>query len=262
MKRRLKILLTNDDGYNAVGLKHLHEALCERHDVVVAAPQEEQSGIGHAFTFNKPLQFAPIPASCALPGFMIRGTPSDCVKFALSRLLPEKPDVVVSGINDGENSGISGFYSGTVAAAREGAFWRLPSFAFSLSKGHEAFFSGYAKTALDILDAVISLSGFPANAVRSGMQVYYNVNFPSCAPDKCKGRKVTRQSLAFFDDRYKRISMGHEQDGYLIFGEKAEVEETDIFDSRALINHYTTITPLSFDSTAHWALHDLTSLEQ
>jgi 5'-nucleotidase len=262
MKKRLKILLTNDDGYAAAGLKHLYEALRGHHDVVIAAPQEEQSGIGHAFTFNKPLQFAPIPESAGLPGFMIRGTPSDCVKFALSHLLSEKPDIVISGMNDGENSGVSGFYSGTVAAAREGAFWRLPSFAFSLSKGGEAFFSGYAKIAQDILDAVIASDGFSLRSAPSGMQIYYNVNFPSCAPIECKGRRVTRQSLAFFDDRYRRISVGQEQDGYIICGEKIEVEEANIFDSRALMNNFTTITPLCFDSTAHWALKDLASLEQ
>jgi 5'-nucleotidase len=262
MNKRLKILLTNDDGYASIGLQRIYEVLCARHDVVVAAPQEEQSGIGHAFTFNKPLQFTPIPESSAISGFIIRGTPSDCVKFALSYLLPEKPDVVISGMNDGENSGISGFYSGTVAAAREGAFWRLPSFAFSLSKGERPFFLEYSKAALDIIESVIANTVASRSAVQGGMQVYYNVNFPSCAPDKCKGRKVTRQSLAFFDDRYRKIRIGEGEDGFIIFGEKTDVEESELFDSRALMNDYTTITPLCFDSTAHWVLPDLSSLEQ
>jgi 5'-nucleotidase len=262
MTKRLKILLTNDDGYTSSGIKHLYQALSARHDVVVAAPEKEQSGIGHALTFSKPLHYDPIPESIGLPGFAVGGTPSDCVKFALGYLLPEKPDAVISGINDGENSGISGFYSGTVAAAREGAFWRLPSFAFSLDKGEQQFFQGYAKTALDIIEAVMSdtLSSL-GNGRKSG-QVYYNVNFPSCAPDKCKGRKVTRQSLAFFDDRYRRVSGDKERDGFMIFGEKADVEESELFDSRALLNNYTTITPLSFDSTAHWMLQNLSELER
>ncbi len=262
MNKRLKILLTNDDGYASSGLKRLYEALSIRHEVFVAAPQEEQSGIGHAFTFNKPLQFTAIPDCAGLPGFAIRGTPSDCVKFALSYLLPEKPDAVISGMNDGENSGISGYYSGTVAAAREGAFWRLPSFAFSLSKGEKEYFSEYAKAALDIVDIVMSDIPASPRLGRSNMQVYYNVNFPSCAPDKCKGRKVTRQSLAFFDDRYRRIQMEQEQDGFIIFGEKMDVEESEMFDSRALLNDYATITPLCLDSTAHWVLQDLSVLEQ
>jgi 5'-nucleotidase len=262
MTKRLKILLTNDDGYTAEGLKRLYEALRERHEVVVAAPQEEQSGIGHAFTFNKPLQYFPIPDSCGLPGFAVRGTPSDCVKFALGYLLSEKPDAVISGMNDGENSGISGFYSGTVAAAREGAFWRLPSFAFSLSKGNKEYFSAYSKAALDIIDTVTSDILSSAKIDQPGRQIYYNVNFPSCPPEQCKGRKVTRQSCAFFDDRYRRIAIEHDRDGFIIFGEKMDVEESEQFDSRALMNDYTTITPLCFDATAHWMLQDLSLLEQ
>lgn len=262
MKKRLKILLTNDDGYASDGIKRLYEVLSGRHEVIVAAPKEEQSGIGHAFTFNKPLQYSPIPDSYGLPGFAVRGTPSDCVKFALGYLLSEKPDVVISGINDGENSGISGFYSGTVAAAREGAFWRLPSFAFSLSKGNKEYFSDYAKAALDIVDIVMSDIPSSPKIGPSGGQIYYNINFPSCAPEKCKGRKVTRQSCAFFEDRYRRIPIEHKQDGYTIFGEKADVEESELFDSRALMNDYTTITPLCFDLTAHWMLQDLSLLEQ
>jgi|WetSurMetagenome_2_1015567.scaffolds.fasta_scaffold314386_1 5'-nucleotidase len=262
MKKRLKILLTNDDGYSFDGLKHLYEALIRRHDVIIAAPQEQQSGIGHAFTFNKPLQFMPIPDVCGLPGFAIKGTPSDCVKFALGYLLPQKPDVVISGMNDGENSGISGFYSGTVAAAREGAFWGLPSFAFSLNGGEKGYFPEYAKAALDIVELV--MSNMPASTsigIGDG-QVFYNVNFPSCAPDKCKGRKVTRQSLAFFEDRYRRIQTGQEQDGFMIYGEKTNVEESELFDSRALLNDYTTITPLCLDATAHWLLKNLSVIEQ
>jgi 5'-nucleotidase len=261
MKKRLKILLTNDDGYAAVGLKHLHDALSRRHEVVVAAPQEEQSGIGHAFTFNKPLQFAPIPESFNLPGFMIRGTPSDCVKFSISYLLKEKPDIVISGMNDGENSGISGFYSGTVAAAREGAFWRLPSFAFSLSKTDTAFFPEYSKMAADIVDAIMATAPVSETTNRRDSKVYYNVNFPSCAPEKCKGRKVTRQSLAFFDDRYRCKQIGPQQDGFFLFGEKMHVEDSEMFDSRALMNDYTTITPLCFDSTDHSMVRSLSSLE-
>jgi 5'-nucleotidase len=230
--------------------------------VVVAAPQEEQSGVGHAFTFNKPLRYDRIPEEAKLPGFWVSGTPSDCVKFALGHLLPEKPDAVISGINDGENSGISGFYSGTVAAAREGAFWRLPSFAFSLCRSGKEYFPGYAEAALDIVDAVMVRGGsFPENG-RNGGRIYYNVNFPSCAPAECKGRRVTRQSLAFFDDRYRRVTDDLKREGFLIFGEKTDVEESELFDSRALMNDYTTITPLCFDSTAHWILQDLSELER
>ena len=258
MTNHMKILLTNDDGYASVGIKRLFDALSPRHEVVVAAPQEEQSGIGHAFTFNKPLRFEPLPSSASMPGYMIAGTPSDCVKFAVSYLLKEKPDIVISGMNCGENSGISGFYSGTVAAAREGAFWRIPSFAFSLSEGiDEDFFSAYSRTALTIVESVMAAPAIEKDCA----QLYYNVNFPSCPPDRCRGIKITRQSCAFFDDRYKRIQVDNAPDSFVIYGEKTEVEPSDDFDSRALLSGFTTVTPLCFDATAHWALTQRTLLE-
>ena len=258
MTKRLRILLTNDDGYQSAGIMRLYEALIARHDVIVAAPQDEQSGISHAFTFNKPLSFAPLPEKTPLKGYMISGTPSDCVKFAISFLLKEKPDLIVSGVNSGENSGVSGFYSGTLAAAREGAFWGIPSFAFSLCAGGEDFLIGYSRKALDIMDLVMAAAAPSAD----NNQTYYNVNFPACHHDSCKGIKVTRQSLAFFDDRYECIKIKNGQDGYIVYGEKKEIEDSDLYDSRALMNHYITITPLHFDATAHWQLQRLSSLER
>ena len=258
MTARQKILLTNDDGYAAVGIRRLYDVLSPCYDVMVVAPEAEQSGISHAFTFNRPLRYTTLPDSIGMPGYMTTGTPSDCVKFAISYLLKEKPDVVISGMNCGENSGISGFYSGTVAAAREGAFWRIPSFAFSLCGGNDAFFTDYARAAKTIVEAIMAS---PAPSEHGG-HVYYNVNFPSCPLIKCKGIKVTRQSLAFFDDRYKRVPIENAPDGFLIYGEKTAVEPSNDFDSRALLNEYATITPLCFDATAHWALPELASLEK
>ncbi|MGB7567624.1 MAG: 5'/3'-nucleotidase SurE [Chitinivibrionales bacterium] len=258
MTKRLRILLTNDDGYQSAGIKRMHEALVSRHEVIVAAPRNEQSGIGHAFTFNRPLNFARLPEEACMDGYMVSGTPSDCVKFAISYLLKEKPDIIVSGVNSGENSGISGFYSGTLAAAREGAFWGIPSFAFSLCVGGEGFLIDYSRKALDIMDLVMAA----ASPSVDNNQTYYNVNFPSCSPELCKGIKVTRQSLAFFDDRYELIKVENAQDGYMVYGEKKEIEGSDLYDSRALMNQYITITPLHFDATAHWQLRPLSSLER
>jgi 5'-nucleotidase len=264
MKKRLRILLTNDDGYAAPGIRKLHDVLARSHDVFVSAPEAEQSGIGHAFTFRRPLSYRALPHSLGMKGWAVTGTPSDCVKFAVSFLLPQRPDIVISGMNLGENSGISSFYSGTVAAAREGAFWRLPSFAFSVCALHDenidtskdAFFDAYCEQAAGILDRILT-SG-PAN---NGRVVFYNVNFPDCAPAQCKGIKVTRQSLAFFDDRYKKVSAPGVQDGFVVYGDKVDVEKLDTFDSRAILNNYIAVTPLCFDSTAEWALPLLAALE-
>jgi len=258
MKPRYTILLTNDDSYAAPGIRHLFDVLSEHNDVTVVAPQEEQSGIGHAFTFNKPLTYTCIPDSVGLPGYMVSGTPSDCVKFAISFILKKKPDIVISGINSGENSGISGFYSGTVAAAREGAFWRIPSFAFSISGGGDDHYAGYARMAIDMIGDVMKTSQHDV----AEHQIYYNVNFPLCLPQQCKGIRVTRQSLAFFDDQYRRVETNDDREHYVIYGEKKDVEESESFDSRALMNDYATITPLCYDATAHWSLTGLSSLER
>jgi 5'-nucleotidase len=256
MTKRLSILLTNDDGFDSPGIKRLYAVLSRSHHVVVCAPEKEQSGIGHAFTFNRPLSYSEIPADRGLKGYAIKGTPSDCVKFAVSHLLPEMPECVISGMNIGENSGISGFYSGTVAAAREGAFWGLPSFAFSLCSNAADHIVEYCRRAVDIFDRIVA-----SGPARNGGKVFYNINFPECAPDACRGIRATRQSLAFFDDRYERIMLQDKRDGFVIYGEKKEVEQTDAFDSRALMNDYITVTPLDFDATADWALPFLGTLE-
>jgi 5'-nucleotidase len=256
MKNRLKILLTNDDGYDSAGIRHLYGVLSAEHDVVVAAPQCEQSGIGHAFTINRPLHYHSLPVELGMQGYSINGTPSDCVKFAISFLLPQKPDFVVSGMNIGENSGICGYYSGTVAAAREGAFWRVPSIAFSLCSPASDHVEAYCRRALDIFRGIAALR--PA---QNGRCVFYNVNFPDCAPGACRGVKVTRQSTAFFDDRY-RLEGAAPQAGYVVFGDKKDVEALDTFDSRALMNNFITVSPLGFDATAEWALPLLGGLER
>jgi 5'-nucleotidase len=257
MKQRATILLTNDDGCGAPGLRSLHAALVAEYDVVVAAPAREQSGIGHAFTFNRPLRYTALPQDSGMKGFCIEGTPSDCVKFAISHLLPRRPDAVVAGMNIGENSGISGYYSGTVAAAREGAFWRVPSIAFSVCAQAAEFADAYARTALDILNRILK-----TGPGQNGRCVFYNVNFPECAPAACRGVKVTRQSLAFFDDRYRRVEAAGSADGYVVYGDKKDIEALDTFDSRALLNRYITVTPLCFDATAEWALPLLAGLEE
>ena len=245
--RRPKILLTNDDGISAEGLRHLYEALSAFGSVVVVAPDQERSGVGHAFTFNKPLHYERVRFFPASEAYVVSGTPVDCVKFAVSFLLPERPDVVVSGLNVGENSGLSAFYSGTVAAAREGAFWDIASIAFSVCKEAGGFSKEYAALAPRLTERILGLA-----ARRKNNNIYYNVNFPPCAPPAARGVKVTEQSLAFFDDRYETIDVEthHTKKGYVIYGEKKDIEKSNTFDSRALMNGYITVTPLGFDATA------------
>jgi 5'-nucleotidase len=256
---RIRILLTNDDGYSAPGIQALYQQLHQAYDVTIVAPATEQSGIGHAFTFKGPISYRPIEAETGLPGFAVTGTPSDCVKFAVSHLLPQKPDFVISGLNNGENSGTAGYYSGTVAAAREGAFWRIPSLAFSVCDKAMTYLCEYAEMATSLLSRFRAL---PADVHVNGHgPIYYNINFPACHPSDVKGIRITRQSLAFFDDRYRPEKLEDGSTRFWLYGEKKDLELSDQYDSRALENGYVAITPLHFDATATSSFSSLSTLE-
>jgi 5'-nucleotidase len=253
------VLLTNDDGVQATGIWHLYDALVPWARVTVVAPGSEQSGVGHAFTINKPLHVEKTQLRGAKDGYVVSGTPVDCVKIAISVIMPKRPEIVVAGLNIGENSGLSAFYSGTVAAAREGAFWDIPSVAFSICEEGKQHVSAYADLAAGILKQLYAIE-----KRKKKHPVYYNVNFPACAPDKCKGVRVTQQSMAFFDDRYETIDIEthHTKKGFVIYGEKKDIEPSNAYDSRALMNHYITITPLCFNATAPGKVPGLAGMER
>ena len=253
------VLLTNDDGAYASGIWHLYDALDQWARVTVVAPGSEQSGVGHAFTFNKPLHVDKVKLRRATEGYMVSGTPVDCIKIAISVILTKRPEIVVAGLNIGENSGLSAFYSGTVAAAREGAFWNIPSVAFSVCEGGKQYLTAYAARAAGILKQILAVEKRKRNH-----NVYYNVNFPACAPERSRGVRVTAQSMAFFDDRYETVDIEthHTKKGFVIYGEKKDIERSNAFDSRALMNHYITITPLCFDATAPGNVPGLAGLER
>jgi len=273
MPDKKTILLTNDDGFHARGIKCLYDALSPHYDVTVAAPAVEQSGVGHTFTFMKPLicreacqevksyeegsglpSFIRAQGRCysreaaSMPGYAISGSPADCVKFAISTLMKKLPDIVISGINDGDNSGVAAFYSGTVAAAREGAFYGIPSFAFSMFNRHNQYMEQYAATAPELIEKILNAQRSPQDA-----RIFYNINFPVCNPADSKGFKVARQSMANYQDFYKRIEdeSNPNHGGYNVYGDRNSVEESDEFDTRAVMNGYIAITPLSIDATAH-----------
>jgi 5'-nucleotidase len=249
------MLLTNDDGYDAPGIRALFDALARHHNVIVAAPRREQSGMGHAFTFAHPLYYEPFGNGAGPRGYAIDGTPSDCVKFAISHLLPAQPQCVVAGMNLGENTGTSGYYSGTVAAAREGAFWGIPSFAVSACAGGEEHLESNCRRAAGLIERLLEMH--PRANAAGHSQIFFNINFPSCSPSQMRGVRFTRQSLAFFDDRYRAGTGEDGREGYWIYGEKRDVEPSDEFDSRAIVNGFIAITPLSFDATARGALDNL-----
>ena len=190
----MKLLLSNDDGFDAPGMKFLHSALYKKHSLTVSAPAIEQSGVGHAFTYRKGINLVEREYADGTPGFAVAGTPADCVKVALGHLLGELPDAVVSGINNGDNTGIAGFYSGTVGAAREAAFWGVPAVAFSVANNSEQFYEEY----VDLIEGfVLRLTDKSMTFGENGKTVFYNVNFPGCVRGECKGIRVCQQSLSF-----------------------------------------------------------------
>jgi 5'-nucleotidase len=254
------LLLTNDDGMFAPGIRVLYEKMVGDATVIVVAPDREQSGVGHAFTFNVPIHYEKTAADHVPPGYIVSGTPVDCVKFAVSHLMKKHPDVIISGLNLGENSGLSAFYSGTVAAAREGAFWDITSIAFSLCIEGKEHLDAYAAMTPAIMKQLV-LADKKRNKKED--RIFYNVNFPACKPSNIRGIKVTQQSRAFFDDRYERIEVATHRtgEGFVITGEKIDIEKSDDYDSRALMNGFITITPLSFDATAREGVEALKEIK-
>ncbi len=253
------LLITNDDGYNSKGIQLLFNILKNDYHIVIVAPESEKSGVGHSFTYHHPIIYEKISDGYADNIYSVNGSPADCVKFAVSHLLSAFPDIIVAGLNIGENSGISSFYSGTVAAAREAAFWKIWSFAFSLCEEAERYSDQYVRTIPTLIQKIINVKkGFSEN-------IFYNINFPPCHPEKVKGIKITRQSMAFFNDKYEKIELEYEKYskfGYKIYGEKVGIESSDEYDSRALLDGWITITPLSFDSTAYAEMIEIKKVEK
>lgn len=185
------ILITNDDGINALGIRHLWKALSSVANITIVAPLTEKSGAGLSMTLTKPLQIQKVNWEENTKAFRVsNGTPADCVKLALNNVLTQKPDLIVSGINHGSNSGRSIFYSGTVGAVMDGAFRGIPGVAFSCLKGESKFFKSAEKYILSIVNYIL------ANPMSQGS--FLNVNFP--ATDEIKGLKLARQGLGYWLD--------------------------------------------------------------
>ena len=190
-KVKPNILITNDDGINALGIRHLWKALSTIANVTIVAPLTEKSGSGLSMTLTKPLLIQKVKWDQTLKAYRVNnGTPADCVKLALNKVLTQKPDLIVAGINHGSNSGRSVFYSGTVGAIIEGAFRNIPGIAFSCLKGELSAFQLAEKYIPHIVKYVLE------NPLSKGS--FLNVNFPST--DNIKGIKMARQGLGYWLD--------------------------------------------------------------
>lgn len=240
------ILVVNDDGITAPGIKTLLEVMQEIGNVVVVAPDSPQSGMGHAITIGKPLRLDKVDLYEGVEMYKCSGTPVDCVKLAVNVVFKgKKPDLCVSGINHGLNNSINVLYSGTMSAAVEGAIESIPSIGFSLDDFTlEADFNPTKKYIRQIAGQVLS-NGLPQATL-------LNVNFPNTKD--IKGIKICRQANAKWAEEFDERLDPHKRKYYWLTGVfqiNDQGEDTDVW---ALEHQYVSVVPVQFDMTAHYAI--------
>ncbi len=204
----MKILISNDDGFFAPGIKALIDILKDEHELYVVAPQEQQSAMSHALTMHYPVRVREVPGEEYVYGLAVDGTPADCVKLALEELLDFKPDYILSGINNGPNLGTDVMYSGTVSAAAEGTIFGIPSMAISLiDYGHEDFTEA-AKAVKPVIDS------FLKNPQRSDILV--NVNIPHINASDVKGARGTQLGNVVYHKPFQKTCRPKRKDLLLV----------------------------------------------
>ena len=248
MNERPLILVSNDDGYKAKGINCLVEVLCEFGDVVVVAPHTGRSGTGCAITSETPVKVELVSSRPGLEVYSCTGTPSDCVKIACHAFVPRRPDLIVGGINHGDNSSVNAHYSGTMGVVLEGCMKGIPSVAFSLCS-HDAD-ADFTPT-YDVIRKVV------ANVFEHGLPVgsCLNVNFPD-SPSYA-GVKVCRQAVGSWVNEWEAHEHPRGGRWWWLTGEYI-VEETDICADRVALEHnYVAITPTKIDFTDYSLLDDM-----
>jgi 5'-nucleotidase len=250
MAKKPLILVTNDDGYHAPGIRALTEVALEFGRVLKIAPNKPQSGMGHAITINSTLRIDKMPTEGDFDGFECSGTPVDCVKMALDVILDETPDLVISGINHGSNASINVIYSGTMSAALEGYIEGVPSIGFSLlDHSVDADFEPAKHYVRKILSMVLS---------RPKTNFCLNVNIPKLPLEMIQGLKFCRQAHAKWQEEFDKRKDPSGNDYYWLTGHFVPFEEhkegTDLY---ALQNGYVSIVPVSYDFTNYSILDEL-----
>ena len=249
----MKILLTNDDGIHAKGLATLHDAVADLGTITVVAPEQEMSATAHSITMTHPLRAKQISRNGSPWGLAVNGTPSDAAKLALTALMPEKPDLVISGINQGINTGLAAIYSGTVSAASEGSFVGIPSMAISLASRHHDDFIPAAKIARALATRL-----FNNNDLLRRFSLL-NVNVPPLPLESMKGFRITRQGMGGFRDAYEKREDPRGREYFWLDGSGFQIEEDEHADDFAVKSGYVTITPLRFDLTDFQMIDSVTT---
>lgn len=250
MEKKGFILVTNDDGIFAEGLDVLVSELKRRWDVAVVAPESEKSAVGHAITLSDPLRVKRFSKDGRWEGYAVSGTPADCVKIAVFALLDRKPDMVVSGINLGSNTGINVIYSGTVSAATEGTIIGIPSIAVSLGTYTDPNFIPAAKFAARVVELVLK-KGLPKNTL-------LNINVPNVNDEsEIKGVRLTRQGMSGYAESFDRRVDPRNRVYYWMEGDKVVEEGDESVDDVALMRNYISVTPIHYDMTNYDVMKEL-----
>lgn len=247
------ILVTNDDGITAPGIRNLIAMMEELGEVYVVAPDKPQSGMGHAVTINSTLHCEKLRIdNQTREEWACSGTPADCVKLAINQILPRRPDLCVSGINHGSNSSINVIYSGTMSAAVEAGIEDVPAIGFSLCD--------YAYTA-DFLAAKQHIQQIANNVLQNKLPkgVVLNVNIPKLKENQIKGIKICRQANAQWIEEFDKRLDPRGRTYYWLTGEFKNLDKGKDTDEWALANAYISVVPVQFDLTAHHAIAQLNS---
>lgn len=237
----MHILVSNDDGIDSPGIWALATALRAVGEVDVVAPDTQQSAVGHALTVARPLRATPHERNGAFFGTAVNGKPADCVKLAVTHLLPQPPDLVVSGINHGRNTSVSLIYSGTVSAATEGTLLGIPSIAISLDNFSEDADFSYAAKVAAWLAPIVARRRLPKGIV-------INVNVPALPEEEIKGVRIAEQGESYWVDTYETRYDPMGRPYYWLKG-KYVVEGGEESDDHALAEGYITITPVHYRLT-------------
>lgn len=250
MKKPL-ILITNDDGITAPGIRALIAVMAEIGEVIVVAPDKPQSAMGHAITINSTLYLNKVSAENAvITEYTCSGTPVDCVKLAVNEILKRKPDLCVSGINHGSNSSINVIYSGTMSAAVEAGIEGIPAIGFSLlDYDWNADFEPVKSFVKKIVEETLT----------KGLQegVVLNVNFPKLKENEIKGIKICRQAKAMWEEKFDKRQTPFGKNYYWLTGEFVNQDKGEDTDEWALEKGYISVVPVQFDLTAHHLIQHL-----
>lgn len=247
----VNVLISNDDGIAAPGIRALALEMMKIADVTVVAPDRQQSAVGHAITMSYPLRAVPFRQGDGFFGYAVDGTPADAVKLAVRFLLKEPPDLVISGINHGSNTAINILYSGTVSAATEATILGIPSFAISLTTYDEPDFS-YAARFAARLAMVIMKQGMPKGTL-------LNVNVPAVPESEIRGVRVTRQGKSSWDDTFDVRRDPSNREYYWLTGSMVMCDHDSDVDQVAITEHYVSVSPIHYDLTDHAMMEQMRS---